>query len=184
MLLGYVPTYLIEEVGLSQADSNLVVTISLITYLAIVPITASLSDRFGRKRTLIAACVLLISPSYPLMVLLSAGGMLLATLVPVLFLAMFSLNDAVFPAFFAETFATRSRYLGFALPFNVGAVLFGGVAPYVATWLIARTGNPHSPAFFLIGVAVLSLIGVVLAKETARKPLPDNGTEPPNLPPR
>ncbi|MEV0081948.1 MFS transporter [Saccharopolyspora sp. NPDC050642] len=96
LLLGYLPTYLIEQVGLSQADSNLVVTISLITYLAIVPITASLSDRFGRKRTLIAACVLLIALSYPLMVLLSAGGMLLATVVLVLFLAMFSLNDAVF----------------------------------------------------------------------------------------
>ncbi|MEV0702260.1 MFS transporter [Saccharopolyspora sp. NPDC050389] len=186
LLLGYVPTYLIEQVGLSQADSNLVVTISLIAYIAIVPITASLSDRVGRKRTLIAACVLLIALSYPLMVVLSAGGMLLATVVLVLLLAMFSLNDAVFPAFFAETFATRSRYLGFALPFNVGAVLFGGVAPYVATWLIARTGNPHSPAFFLIGVAVLSLIGVALAKETARKPLPDTAPHGPESsnPPR
>ncbi|MDA3625473.1 MFS transporter [Saccharopolyspora sp. WRP15-2] len=174
LLLGYVPTYLIEQVGMSEADSNLVVMIALVAYVAIIPVTASLSDRLGRKRILIAACALLILLSYPMMVALSFGGMVLTTSVLVLLLAMFSLNDAVFPAFFAEAFATRSRYLGFALPFNVGAVLFGGVAPYAATWLIAQTGNSHAPAFFLVAVAALSLIGVLLANETARKPLPED----------
>lgn len=173
LLLGYVPTYLIEQVGMSQADSNLVVTVSLVVYIAIVPLTAAVSDRFGRRRTLLAACVLLMVFSYPLMMVLSLGGIALATGVLVVMLAMFSLNDAVFPAFFAEAFATRSRYLGFALPFNVGAVLFGGVAPYIATWLLSHTGNPYSPAFFLIAVGGLSLIGVLMSRETANQPLAD-----------
>jgi Sugar phosphate permease len=174
LLLSYIPTFLIEEVKMSQSDSNLVVTIALVVYLVIVPTAAFLSDRFGRRRALITSSVALIVLSYPLMALFSLGGVLMATIVLVVFLAIFSLNDAVFPAFFAESFATRSRYVGFAVPFNVGALLFGGVAPYVATWLIRATGNPNSPAFVLIAVAALSLVGLLLSRETAKKPLPDD----------
>jgi MHS family proline/betaine transporter-like MFS transporter len=92
-------------------------------------------------------------------------------------LVFFALNDAVFPSFFTEMFGTRSRYLGFALPFNVGALLFGGVAPYIGTWLIATTGNPASPAYFLILVGVLSLIGLLFCKEAARTDLVDVQSE-------
>ncbi|MFB6961298.1 hypothetical protein ACFCYB_30910 [Streptomyces sp. NPDC056309] len=63
------------------------------------------------------------------------------------------------------------HHLGFALPFNVGAALFGGVAPYAGTWLISWTGSPYSPAYFLIAVAVLSLAGVVASPTTAQNQL-------------
>jgi MHS family proline/betaine transporter-like MFS transporter len=149
-----------------------VVTLALLCYIAVIPGAAALSDRVGRRRTLLLACILLMVLSYPLMMVLSLGGVVVTTVVLVLFLAIFPLNDAVFPAFFAETFTTRSRYLGFALPFNVGAALFGGVAPYAGTWLIERTGNPYSPASFLIAVAALSLAGVAASRETAKQPLP------------
>ncbi|MEU6006593.1 MFS transporter [Streptomyces sp. NPDC047453] len=175
LLLSYIPTYLIEETGMSEADSNLVVTIALTCYIAIIPCTAALSDRFGRRRMLLAASLLLTVLSYPLMMVMSLGGIAVSTVVLVVFLAIFSLNDAVFPAFFAETFTTGSRYLGFALPFNVGAALFGGVAPYAGTWLISWTGSPYSPAYFLIAVAVLSLAGVIASPTTAQNQLqPEN----------
>ncbi len=87
-------------------------------------------------------------------------------------LFVFGLNDSVLAAFFSESLPTRTRYLGFALPFNVGAVLFGGVAPYIGTWLISVTGNPYSPAFFVMGVAALSLVGVLLMKERTRRDMP------------
>lgn len=177
LLLSYIPTFLIEEAGMSASDSNLVVTIALVVYLFFIPIAAHYSDRFGRRRTLMAASILFIVVSYPLMTLFSFGGVLLATVVLIAALAIFALNDAVFPAFFTEMFGTRSRYVGFALPFNVGAMLFGGVAPFIGTWLIAVTGNPSSPAFFLIGVAVLSLIGVLISRDSSNKPLPDEQSE-------
>lgn len=172
LLLGYVPTFLVEEAGMSQAHASIVVTISLVIYTLTIPFSAALSDRIGRRRSLLIACIGLLIIAYPVMMGLSLGGVVLATTILVLTLAVFSLNDAVFPAFFAESFETRSRYLGFALPFNVGAVAFGGVAPYVASWLIDRTGNPHSAAFFLMAVAALSIVGVVLSRETARQTLP------------
>ncbi|MDQ4213111.1 MFS transporter [Microbacterium sp. ASV81] len=177
LLLSYTPTFLIEQAHMSEADSNLVVTIALVVYLALIPIAAIFSDRIGRKRTLLISSIAFIVLSYPIMSLFAAGGVVLATAVLIVSLIFFAMNDAVFPSFFTEMFGTRSRYLGFALPFNVGALLFGGVAPYIGTWLISKTGNPSSPAFFLILVAVLSLIGLLMSKETARTELVDVQSE-------
>ncbi|RGE15847.1 MFS transporter [Leucobacter sp. wl10] len=173
LLLSYIPTFLIEEAAMSEANSTLVVTIGLVAQLALIPLMARFSDRFGRKRTLMVSSIAFIVLSYPIMTLFSMGGVLLATVVLIVALVFFSMNDAVFPSFFTEMFGTRSRYLGFALPFNVGAMLFGGVAPLIGTWLIAVTGNPSAPAFFLILVGALSLIGLLLTPETARTDLVD-----------
>jgi MHS family proline/betaine transporter-like MFS transporter len=176
VLLGYTPTYLVEETGMTQADATLAITIANAIYLFFLPGAAALSDRFGRRHTLLAAGVLLLVLSYPLVALLSVDGFLLTTVVLTGLLAVFSLNDGVFPAFFAESFGTRTRYTGFALTFNVGAVLFGGISPYVATWLIARTGNPQAPAFYLMGLALLSIIATLIVRETARRPLQEATT--------
>ena len=46
--------------------------------------------------------------------------------------------------------------------------LFGGTAPLVATWLITTTGSNLSPAFYLIAVALLALVGGLALPETSR----------------
>ncbi|GAA3612418.1 MFS transporter [Microlunatus ginsengisoli] len=177
LLLSYTPTFLIEQAHMSEASSNLVVTIGLVCYLAIIPVMAHFSDRFGRKRTLLISSIAFIVLSYPMMSLFARGGLVLATTVLIIGLIFFAMNDAVFPSFFTEMFGTRSRYLGFALPFNIGALLFGGVAPLIGTWLIQATSNSSAPAFFLISVGALSLIGLLLSRETARTDLVDTQRE-------
>jgi MHS family proline/betaine transporter-like MFS transporter len=177
LLLSYVPTFLHEQAHMSEASSNLVVTIALVIYIVLIPFVAHFSDRIGRKRTLMISSIAFIVLAYPIMSLLAVGGLFLATAVLTVSLVFFAMNDAVFPSFFTEMFGTRTRYLGFALPFNVGAMLFGGVAPYIGTWLIAETGNSSSPAFFLILVGVLSLVGLLMSTETARTELADEQSE-------
>ena len=47
--------------------------------------------------------------------------------------------------------------------------VFGGFAPFIATWLIAQTGDPLSPSFYLIATAFLSIIALVtIQRRTAR----------------
>ena len=45
----------------------------------------------------------------------------------------------------AELFTTRVRSGGFSIGYNFSVAIFGGTAPYVATFLVARTGNPLRP---------------------------------------
>ena len=49
--------------------------------------------------------------------------------------------------------------------------IFGGFAPYIATWLIATTGSPISPVYYVIAAAVVSTIVIARLKETAHEPL-------------
>ena len=58
-----------------------------------------------------------------------------------------------------DLFPTRIRFTGVALVFNVSFTIFSGTAPLVATTLIRETGQPASPAFLMVGSAVLALLG-------------------------
>ncbi len=51
--------------------------------------------------------------------------------------------------------------------------LFGGTAPLMATWLISTTGSNLSPAFYLIAVAVMAMVGGLALPETSRVSLHD-----------
>jgi MHS family proline/betaine transporter-like MFS transporter len=46
--------------------------------------------------------------------------------------------------------------------------IFGGTAPLVATYLIGQTGSNLAPAFYLIAISVLGLIGGMLLPETSK----------------
>ena len=48
--------------------------------------------------------------------------------------------------------------------------IFGGFAPFVATWLIARTGDPLSPSYYLMATAVLSIIALMAIRGRAPSP--------------
>ena len=60
-----------------------------------------------------------------------------------------------------DLFPTRIRFTGVALVFNISFTIFSGTAPLVATTLIGSTGNVASPAFLMIGSAVLALVGSI-----------------------
>jgi MHS family proline/betaine transporter-like MFS transporter len=53
----------------------------------------------------------------------------------------------------------------------VGSALFGGTAPFLATLLVRRTGNPVTPAFYAVAVAVAAVVAALLTRETAFRPL-------------
>jgi MHS family proline/betaine transporter-like MFS transporter len=56
-----------------------------------------------------------------------------------------------------ELFPTSQRYTGLSVGYNIGAALFGGTAPLVATFLIQWSGNVLAPAFYLSFCATVSL---------------------------
>jgi MHS family proline/betaine transporter-like MFS transporter len=45
--------------------------------------------------------------------------------------------------------------------------IFGGTAPYVATWLIAATGSPLSPSVILVVTGLMAIVAACTLHETA-----------------
>ncbi|MNR36609.1 Proline/betaine transporter [compost metagenome] len=67
-------------------------------------------------------------------------------------------------------FPTRIRYSALASSFNV-AIIFAGLTPTVAAWLVEETGNLMMPAFYLMVASVVGLATSFFLPETANRPL-------------
>ncbi|MGH7463067.1 MAG: MFS transporter, partial [Longimicrobiales bacterium] len=94
-------------------------------------------------------------------------------LIQIAFGLMLAMNDGTLPCFLTEIFPTRVRYSGFAFSFNTANALFGGTAPFIATWLISVSGDKMAPAWFLVVAAGVALVATLVVRETAHKALPD-----------
>lgn len=171
MLLSYMPTYLSTEVGLDESASYLATTVALVTYIGFIFVMGILSDKLGRRKVLMTASILFVVLTVPLFMLLDTGSFLVIVLVQIALGAMLTLNDGTLPSFLAEMFPTRVRYTGFAVSFNLSNAIFGGTAPFVATFLIGFTGSDLAPAWYLMGAAVIALVAVAFSAETSKQPL-------------
>ena len=67
-------------------------------------------------------------------------------------------------AMMAELFPVTSRATGMAVSYNIGVMTFGGTTPLVVVWLVDATGSKLSLTFYLMFLAVLSLVCVVFAR--------------------
>jgi MHS family proline/betaine transporter-like MFS transporter len=173
LLLSYMPTYLSTEMGMSESDSFLASTVSLATYIGLIFLMGKLSDRFGRKTMLLTASVLFLALTFPLFGMLENQPLMVILMIQIAFGAILAMNDGTLPCFLAEIFPTRVRFSGFAFSFNFANAVFGGTAPFIATWLIQLTGNKMAPAWYLLAAAAVALIAMLASRETAHKALQD-----------
>jgi MHS family proline/betaine transporter-like MFS transporter len=172
VVFTYLGSYFETQKMMSAAGSAWATTGTLVLAALALPLWARVSDRVGRRPVMIGTNALFVVLSYPAFVLMSHSTVL-AIVTQLVMGQITSLYLASILATFAEMFPAGVRVSGFAFGYNIAAVLAGGTAPYIATWLIAATGNRYAPAFFLMTATTLALIGAVFAmKETANKPLP------------
>jgi len=162
MLLSYMPTYVHEELGFSQDTATLATSAMLVVYIISIFIMGHLSDSFGRRRMLIAACVAFIVLTVPLFVVMTkAAGMLaVVILCQIVFAIVLTANDGTLATFLAESFPTNVRYSGFALSFNGANALLGGTTPFVLTWLIKVSGSSLAPAVYLTVIALIAMVAI------------------------
>ena len=63
------------------------------------------------------------------------------------------------------------RCSGASIGYNVCLGVFGGMTPFVATYLVFRTADDSAPAFYLMALAFLMLGALYKMPETARRPI-------------
>jgi MHS family proline/betaine transporter-like MFS transporter len=67
-------------------------------------------------------------------------------------------------ALMAELFPARVRSTGLSISYAFAAAIFGGLAPFISTWLIEFTGSKLAPSFYIMLAAVISLTALVTAR--------------------
>lgn len=159
MFTTYFATYLQLVGNLTRAQSLLVTTVALLFAAVGCPLAGAFSDRVGRRKTIAFTCLWVMLCVFPAYWLASSGSMS-GALIGVILLAVGALcSGVVTAALLSESFPTRTRYTASAITYNVAYTLFGGTAPLVATWLIGQTGSSLAPAFYLVVIALVALVG-------------------------
>ncbi len=173
----YFVTYLQLQGGLARPSALLISVLTLVFAAVFCPFAGAYSDRVGRRYTMLTAAVWLLVTIYPAF-LLAGSGVLLWALAGAMLLAVGAVICGVVTAvLLSEVFPTRSRYTASAVTYNMAYTLFGGTAPFMATWLIEQTGNSMAPAFYLAGIAIFALAGGLALPETSGRSLELNSTE-------
>ncbi|MDV3130458.1 MFS transporter [Mycobacterium sp. 29Ha] len=171
IVFTYLPTYFTKTLEFTKTNAFVSIIIASTVAIILIPPLGALSDRIGRKPLLIAGAVGFAVFAYPLFMLLNTGSLAAAIAAHAALAAIESVFVSASLAAGAELFATRVRSSGYSIGYNVSVAIFGGTAPYVATWLVAETGNELAPAFYVIAAAIITLATIMTTRETAAQPL-------------
>jgi MHS family proline/betaine transporter-like MFS transporter len=161
-LLLYIPTYGIKTLHL-PASTGFIATLIGGVILAVFSVVAGhWSDSISRTRIMLWTGGLFFLASYPVFWLMVAYPSLATAMFAVGFLNLIKAGySGVLPSLLSEQFPVETRAIGVAFSYSVSVTIFGGFAPFVATWLIAQTGDPLSPAYYLMFSALLSIVALI-----------------------
>jgi MFS family permease len=182
VFMVFVLAYGTKQLGYSKGTMLALLIASCPVWMAGMGLSAWLSDRVGRRRVYVSSSIALLVVSAFFFTLLDTAA------VPVMLVAMlllaFVLGSTVGPqsALFAELFPAHVRYSGASLGYQVGAILGGGVAPFVATWLYASFGTTSAVTGYFLAVSVVSLVCTVVLLRRPHEAEPYAG-EPAAVPP-
>jgi MHS family proline/betaine transporter-like MFS transporter len=172
IFLVYMPTFTEKYAGLSHAAALWANTLSLCLLLIAVPACGLLSDRIGRKPLLLASCAAFVALPVPLFSGMLAHPSLAVIIITQLLIGlMVALYLGPAPAAIAEIFRTATRTTHVSIANGVSVAIFGGFAPFIATWLIGATGSAIAPTYYVIASAAVSALIISTLRETARDEL-------------
>ncbi len=92
----------------------------------------------------------------------SGLGLMIAQGIAAVLLAMYA---GPLCAILSELFPTRVRFTALSIGYSLAVTIFGGFAPFVATFLIQQTGSLVSPAIFVIVGALISSVTLIAIKD-------------------
>ncbi|MCQ6268370.1 MHS family MFS transporter [Fictibacillus sp. WQ 8-8] len=166
IFINYMPAYMNKVLNLPFSTALAVNVTVLSFFIILIPIMGHLSDRIGRKPLLICSCLGFIVLSYPMFLLIGKEGILFV-LLPQFILAIFeSMYCGTGPTALAELFPTKVRNTALSVGYNLAVAVFGGTAPFMATYLISVTNSKVSPTYYLIGCSIVTLLVLFTLRET------------------
>jgi MHS family proline/betaine transporter-like MFS transporter len=166
----YLPSYLAAALGVPLARTLPAALAGLLLGAAAGLAAGRLSDRLGRRPFLLAGTAGLLLVTLPAFLLVRGAGPAGRTLGFVLVALALSCL-VVLPSHLAELYPTPVRSTALAITYGLGTALFGGTAPFLATWLVRRTGAPVAPAVYATLLAAAAVVAAVASRETAFQPL-------------
>jgi MFS transporter, MHS family, proline/betaine transporter len=168
-ILVYMPTYAIRELHLPSGLGFTAAMCAAALQAVAVPLVGLFVDRVGQSRVMMASATLFALTTYPAFMLVEGNPTLIVLIAMVCWISLLkSFFSGALPSLMAKIFPVRTRVSGMALGYNISVPIFGGFAPFVAQYLIERTGSKLAPSYYLIATALLSLAALITLRRRLR----------------
>jgi MHS family alpha-ketoglutarate permease-like MFS transporter len=154
----YMQKYLVNTVGMSKPTASAVMTVALLVYAGMQPVFGLMSDRIGRRTSMLwfgALATICTAPIF--FTLRGVSSPVIACLLIIAALAIVSLYTSISGLIKAEMFPVEVRTLGVGLSYAVANAIFGGSAEYVALWF-KSAGMEQNFYWYVSGMCALAFI--------------------------
>jgi len=156
---------------IDYVTSYLIIAAALFIGTPFFIVFGKLSDTLGRKKIMMAGCLLAALTYVPIYMGMSKFAnplnpvmLTVLVLIQVLYVTMVYGPIA---AFLVELFPAKIRYTSMSLPYHLGNGEFGGFTPLIASAIVAFTGNIYAGLAYPITIALLTfIIGSLYLPET------------------
>jgi len=168
--------YATSTAGFDRGSILTVNAVAIGLSMLVIPFTAKLADRIGRRPLLLTAAIGTAATIFVYFLALSSGNIVLVFLAAFLNMTLlYSCYNGVWCAFVAEQFATPVRYTGMAMGNQLGLVL-AGFAPMIAGMLMTPGVTGWVPvAVFATVCMLIAAACVFYSRETYRTPIAELG---------
>ncbi|WP_425843250.1 MFS transporter [Agrococcus sp. TSP3-2-1] len=156
----------VPGLGYSYNAFVLMLILGVVFFGIFTLVSGPLADRFGRRKTLLWVTAAIIVFGL-LWVPLTGGGLFGVMAWLIIGMSLMGFTFGPMGALLPELFPTNVRYTGSGISYNVSSILGAAVAPFIAValWTLGG-GSPFWVGIYLSGAGLLTLIALVISKET------------------
>ncbi|HEX9163045.1 MAG TPA: MFS transporter [Thermoanaerobaculia bacterium] len=172
----YALSFMQSVLKMDIVKSSIVVAIAILFGMPFFTVFASLSDKIGRLKIMMAGNLIAAITLLPIYKAMSAAAadpkhpnMVVLTILVFIQVIYVTMVYGPMAAFLIEAFPAKIRYTSFSLPYHIGNGWFGGTLPLIAGVLVAETGNRYAGLYWVIAVALMTfLVGTFALNESHR----------------
>ncbi|QGK69186.1 MFS transporter [Allosaccharopolyspora coralli] len=165
ILIAFLTSYGTRQLDLESSTMLFVGMVGAVSWGVFTLLAGHWSDRWGRRHTYLLGTLALGVWSIPFFLLIDTASLPLMLLAVVTLGFGLGLTYGQQAATYAELFPTPIRYSGVSFAYAFGAILGGGFAPMVATWLIDVTGTSLSVSGYMLATCLVTLAAVLALRE-------------------
>jgi MFS family permease len=170
-------TFLTGPMRVDDTVAEIIVGVCALFGMGFFVLFGKISDTVGRKQPIVwgyAFTLILLFPCFwfigwaldpvldaaaPGEIITPGPGAIIVIMFSLLTLSALSgMTYGPVAALLAEMFPPKIRYSSMSIPYHIGTGYFGGFLPLIATWIVARTGNPYMELWYTWIVVLMALI--------------------------
>jgi len=165
ILIAFINSYGTRTLGLSSTTMLFVGMVGAVAWGVFTVLAGVWSDNWGRRKTYLIGTIAMAAWTFPFFLLFDTKSVPLMLLSVIALAFGLGLTYGPQAATYSELFPAGIRYSGVSFAYAFGAILGGGFAPLVSTWLVGETGTSLSVSGYMLLACLVTLAAVLALRE-------------------